>query len=180
MTARLPFAIASLVIAGLLSGCVSLEPRPELPVEAAVPIGSGAVLDAMIAEAESRHPGQSGFRLVREGPEAFAIRARTAALAERSLDVQTYIWHDDLTGRYLAMQLLEAADRGVKVRLLVDDMDARDKDYGFAALDAHPNIQVRMFNPFESRSGPRQIRTGSDGQLQPHQPSHAQQDLDRR
>jgi len=146
--------MTSLVIAGLLSGCVSLEPRPELPVETAVPIGSGTVLDGLIAEVESRHPGKSGFRLVREGPEAFAIRARTAALAGRSLDVQTYIWHDDLTGRYLATRLLEAADRGVKVRLLVDDMDARDKDYGFAALDAHPNIQVRMFNPFESRSGP--------------------------
>jgi putative cardiolipin synthase len=107
----------------------------------------------MIGEAESRHPGQSGFRLVREGPEAFAIRAATAAAAGRSLDVQTYIWHNDLTGSYLGIQLLKAADRGVKVRLLVDDMDAREKNYGFAALDAHPNIQVRMFNPFESREG---------------------------
>ena len=158
MVTRLPFVIASLCIAGLLTGCASLEPRPELPVEAAVPTASGTVLDGLIAEAEARHPGESGFRLVREGPEAFAIRARTAALAGRSLDVQTYIWHDDLTGRYLATRLLEAADRGVKVRLLVDDMDARDKNYGFAALDAHPNIEVRMFNPFESRSGRAEVR----------------------
>ena len=74
-------------------------------------------------------------------------------VAGRSLDVQTYIWNDDLTGRYLAYALLSAADRGVKVRLLVDDMDARGKNYGFAALDAHPNIEVRMFNPLPSRSG---------------------------
>jgi len=151
---RLSFVLAGLVITGLLAGCVSLEPRPELPLESAVPAGSGTALDELIADAESRRRGESGFRLVREGPEAFAIRSRTAALAERSLDVQTYIWHDDLTGRYLALRLLDAADRGVKVRLLVDDMDARAKDYGFAALDAHPNIQVRMFNPFKSRSGP--------------------------
>jgi putative cardiolipin synthase len=90
---------------------------------------------------------------VREGPEAFAIRSRTALAAGRSLDVQTYIWHDDGTGAFLALRLLEAADRGVKVRLLVDDMDARSKNYGFAALDAHPNIEVRMFNPLKSRSG---------------------------
>ena len=145
------------LLAGLtaiaLSGCVSLEPRPELPVEAAVPVGTGTVLDGLIAEAEASRPGQSGFRLVRDGPEAFAIRSRTALAAGRSLDVQTYIWHDDPTGRYLAMRLLEAADRGVKVRLLVDDMDARSKSYVFAALDAHPNIAVRMFNPFETRSG---------------------------
>ncbi len=137
----------------LLAGCASLEPRPELPIQSAVPVGEGTKLDAAIAPAEARHPGQSGFRLVREGPEAFAIRSRTALAAGRSLDVQTYIWHNDGTGSYLGYRVLEAADRGVKVRLLVDDMDARKKNYGFAALDAHPNIEVRMFNPFESRAG---------------------------
>jgi putative cardiolipin synthase len=136
-----------------LTACAGLEPRPELPVETAVPLGTGTALDGPIADAEARHPGESGFRLVREGPEAFAIRSRTALAAGRSLDVQTYIWHNDGTGSYLAVRLLEAADRGVQVRLLVDDWDARDKNYGFAALDAHPNIAVRMFNPFESRSG---------------------------
>jgi putative cardiolipin synthase len=136
----------------LLAGCASLEPRPELPIQAALPAGEGTKLDAAIGPAEARHPGQSAFRLVREGPEAFAIRSRTAFLAGRSLDVQTYIWHDDGTGSYLGYRVLEAADRGVKVRLLVDDMDARSKNYGFAALDAHPNIDVRMFNPFATRT----------------------------
>jgi len=137
----------------VLTGCASLEPRPPLPIETAVPVGSGSVLDGLIAGAEAAHPGQSGFRLVREGPEAFAIRSRTALVAERSLDVQTYIWHADDTGRFLGGRLLEAADRGVKVRLLIDDMDARSKNYVFASLHAHPNIEVRMFNPFDSRSG---------------------------
>jgi len=110
-------------------------------------------LDEAIAPVEAAHPGQSGFRLVIEGTEAFALRAHSARLAAHSLDVQTYIWHDDTTGLYLARQLLEAADRGVRVRLLVDDMDARAKNAGFAALAAHPHIQVRLFNPFATRSG---------------------------
>jgi putative cardiolipin synthase len=137
----------------LLAACAELPQRPELPVQVAVPVGSGTKLDSMIAPAEASHPGQAGFRLVGTGPEAFAIRARSAQVAGRSLDVQTYIWNDDLTGMSLAYALLSAADRGVKVRLLVDDMDARSKNYGFAALDAHPNIEVRMFNPLPSRSG---------------------------
>jgi len=147
--ARLPPVLCVL----LLGGCSSLAPRPDLPLQSAVPIAAGTALDSVIANAEAAHPGQSGFRLVREGPEAFAIRAHTARTAGRSLDVQTYIWHDDLTGSFLAFSALEAADRGVKVRLLVDDMDARGKNYQFAALDAHPNIEVRMFNPFGSRTG---------------------------
>ncbi|MCJ7451654.1 MAG: phospholipase D-like domain-containing protein, partial [Steroidobacteraceae bacterium] len=137
----------------LLAACAELPERPELPPQAAVPVGSGTKLDSLIAPAEASHPGQAGFRLVGTGTEAFAIRARTAFVAGRSLDVQTYIWNRDVTGLYVANVLIGAADRGVKVRLLVDDMDARSKNYGFAALDAHPNIEVRMFNPLPSRSG---------------------------
>ena len=140
-----------------LAACASLEPRPELPADAAVtlPDAGGAVtaLDDLLAGAERSHPEQSGFRLLPDGHEAFAIRAQSANLAGRSLDVQTYIWHDDLTGVYLAQRLLQAADRGVKVRLLVDDIDARGKNFSFAALDAHPHIDVRLFNPFSSRDG---------------------------
>jgi len=151
MKYRVRFLVGAAVLA--LAGCANLQPRPELPAQSAVPVGTGTPLDGVIAPAEARHPDDSGFRLVNEGPEAFAIRSRTALSAGRSLDVQTYIWHDDATGGFLAYRLLQAADRGVKVRLLVDDMDARGSNYAFAALDAHPNIEVRMFNPFESRSG---------------------------
>jgi cardiolipin synthase C len=113
----------------------------------------GTELDRLIAAGEERRPGESGFRLVSDGPEGFAIRAQSARLAGRSIDVQTYIWNGDTTGLALASILLVAADRGVKVRLLVDDMDARAKNDGLSALDAHPNIEVRMFNPLPSRSG---------------------------
>jgi putative cardiolipin synthase len=137
----------------LAAGCAQLPPRPAMPLESAVPVGAGTELDRMIGPAEDQHPGQSGFRLVSQGPEAFALRAHSARIAGRSVDVQTYIWHGDQTGRAIAQVLLKAADRGVRVRLLLDDMDARAKNDGLAALDAHPNVEVRMFNPLPSRSG---------------------------
>jgi putative cardiolipin synthase len=145
-------AVALLALAGL-GACARLEPRPQLPVETAVAVGADSALDRVIAEVEALHPQQSAFRLVTDGAEAFVARAQSARHAGRSLDVQTYIWHADLTGLFLAQQLLDAADRGVKVRLLLDDLDARAKNAGLAALTAHPNIDVRMFNPFASRKG---------------------------
>jgi cardiolipin synthase C len=148
-----PSALLALLPLLLLAGCVNLAPRDELPAAHVVPFGAPTPLDQTIGDAEKRHEGQSGFRLVPEGPEAFAIRARAAQLAGRSLDVQTYIWHADMTGGYLAHLVIEAADRGVRVRLLVDDMNARGDNFAFAALDAHENIEVRMFNPFVTREG---------------------------
>ncbi len=119
----------------------------------AIAPADGGALDELVAAAEDRHPGESAFRLVTAGTEAFAVRMQSARLAARSLDVQTYIWHADLTGIYLALQLLESADRGVRVRLLLDDLDARALNDGYAALAAHPRIDVRMFNPWLTRSG---------------------------
>jgi putative cardiolipin synthase len=145
--------IATSLVVLSIAACANLEPRPPLPAQSAVPVGATTALDEAVGAREELHPGASGFRLLREGEEAFAVRAHSAVLAGRSLDVQTYIWHSDLTGRFLAASLLQAADRGVKVRLLIDDMDARSRNYGFAALHAHPNIEVRMFNPFATRGG---------------------------
>ena len=144
------FAAAAVVA---LEGCAGLPPRPDLPAEQAIAPEPGGRLDAQISLAEALHPGQSGFRLVKEGAEAFLVRMQSARSASRSLDVQCYIWHADLTGFYLGQQLLESADRGVRVRLLLDDLDARAQNDGFAALAAHPNIEVRMFNPWVTRDG---------------------------
>ena len=145
----------SFVAAALLAlgGCAGLPPRPDLPAQAAIAPDAGGILDERISPAEVSHPGESGFRLVQEGTEAFLVRMQSARLASRSLDVQCYIWHADLTGVYLAQQLLESADRGVRVRLLLDDLDARAQNDGLAALAAHPNIEVRMFNPWVTRDG---------------------------
>lgn len=150
---RAAVRIGWLVIICSLAACAHLEPRPSLPDEFAVPAAQTSVLDQALADAEARRPGQSAFRLLIEGPEAFAIRALSARKAVRSVDVQIYIWHADVTGVFLAHELIAAADRGVRVRLLIDDLDARAKNAGFAALAAHPDIEVRLFNPFASRSG---------------------------
>jgi len=136
-----------------LTACAQLQPRPELPMELASQTASNAILDKAFERLEAGHPGESAFRLLVEGSEAFVARMQSARMAVRSIDVQTYIWHADLTGRFLAHQLLDSADRGVRVRLLLDDMDARAKSAHFAALAAHPAIEVRVFNPFASRKG---------------------------
>lgn len=85
--------------------------------------------------------------------DAFCVRAVGAAKAGRSLDLMYYIWDDDLTGRLLLSEIVEAADRGVRVRLLLDDINAQARDPAYMALDKHPHIEVRMFNPGRSRKG---------------------------
>ncbi|MET0986427.1 MAG: phospholipase D family protein, partial [Steroidobacteraceae bacterium] len=144
--------VASFLLA-LLTACAHLQPRPDLPAESALLPGEDAPLDRATVALEAAHSGESAFRLVSEGTEAFVSRMQSARQAMRSLDIQSYIWHADLTGTFFAHELLLAADRGVRVRLLLDDMDARGKNDAIAALAAHPRIDVRLFNPFASRRG---------------------------
>ncbi len=92
--------------------------------------------------------GRSGVRLIGNGEEALAARLALANAAEMTIDAQYYLLHNDLTGQIFAWSLLEAADRGVRVRLLLDDMDTASYDAATAALDSHPNIEIRLFNPF--------------------------------
>ena len=146
-------AAATFVCLVLLVACVQLPALPELAPEHALALAADAPLDVATATLESQHPGQSAFRLVVEGNEAFVSRMQSARMAARSLDVQSYIWHADATGRFLAHELLLAADRGVRIRVLLDDLDARQQNDAIMALAAHPNIHVRLFNPFASRRG---------------------------
>ena len=97
------------------------------------------------------HPGQSGVFALQEGLDAFAARVLLAGAAEHTLDVQYYIWHHDMSGTLLLEALHRAADRGVRVRLLLDDNNTAGLDPWIAALDAHANIEVRLFNPFKHR-----------------------------
>ncbi|RYH07175.1 phospholipase D family protein [Tropicimonas sp. IMCC6043] len=99
------------------------------------------------------HDGRSGIRLVTDGPEALALRLVLSEKAQRTIDAQYYLLHNDSAGHLFAWKLLQAADRGVRVRLLLDDMDAADYDAMTAALDRHPNIEVRLFNPFRRGLG---------------------------
>ncbi|MFK5922100.1 MAG: phospholipase D family protein [Verrucomicrobiota bacterium] len=96
--------------------------------------------------------GESGARLLTGGQDAFLARMKLTEHAQKSIDLQYYIWNQDLTGRLFSNQLIKAADRGVRVRLLVDDMVLIDRDTNAAILDQHPNIEVRIFNPFSRKS----------------------------
>ena len=158
----------------------SCRHAPALPDSAAIAPTHTTPLDQLTAPLEAEHPGQSAFRLVVEGTEAFVSRVQSARMAARSIDVQSYIWHMDLTGSYFVQELLLAADRGVRVRMLLDDMDARNENATFAALAAHPNIEVRIFNPFASRQGALRFIAEATDELRAHQSAHAQQELDRR
>jgi len=88
----------------------------------------------------------SGLALVANAAAAFAVRADSARSAGRTLDLQYYLWRGDVTGQLLAQEVLAAADRGVRVRLLLDDVYALGRERTLAALDAHPQIEVRLFN----------------------------------
>lgn len=144
-----------LLIGGLMmtAGCSlpSLDKRTHTvaltPAEAqSTPLGEA------VASRLARHPGQSGIDPLADARAAFAARIELANAAKRTLDVQYYIWRDDLTGTLLLEALHEAADRGVRVRLLLDDNGIPSSlDRTLAALDAHPNIEVRLFNPFVIR-----------------------------
>ncbi len=102
------------------------------------------------------HAPYSGIWALREARNAFAARALLAGAAERTIDAQYYIWRKDMSGTLLFDALLAAAGRGVRVRLLLDDNNTSGLDATLAALDAHPQIEVRLFNPFVIRR-PRAI-----------------------
>lgn len=97
----------------------------------------------------SGHPGQSGFYLLPSGMDAFLTRALMTDAAQHTLDLQYYIVENDTTTKLLFERLLRAADRGVRVRMLIDDNHAGG--LGLSKLSGHPNIQVRIFNPYRNR-----------------------------
>ena len=109
-------------------------------------------IGALFQKTADKHPGLSGFSLLREGATAFMARLAMADLAEKTLDGQYYIWDGDTSGLILADRLLRAADRGVRVRLLIDDNYMTGaRDFNIASFDAHPGIEIRFFNPVRNR-----------------------------
>lgn len=116
-------------------------------------VSSDGPLDQFVLNSLSGRAQASGLRLSSDNQHAFAIRALSARKAVRSLDLQYYYWKDDLVGTLMAGEVLAAADRGVRVRLLLDDINLRGKDSKYLSLDAHRNIEVRVFNPSWNRLG---------------------------
>ena len=95
---------------------------------------------------------RAGVSLMPDNLVAFAWRFLSASAATRTLDLQYYRWAEDVTGRLLANEVLRAADRGVRVRLLLDDLYIRESELALATLSQHSSIDIRLFNPFQLRS----------------------------
>ena len=149
--------LALLSLAGCAGQVVSAPPSHALVSQ------ESSLTRHVAALAAAQPPGYSGFRLLPASAEAFAARVRMIRAAETSLDVQYYIVHDGISTRTLIDELLAAADRGVRVRLLLDDTTSDGSDYQIATLAAHRNIFVRVFNPLHV--GRSNIVTRSLGRL---------------
>lgn len=137
----------------LVSACATMPPGANYPKIASTALANPEVTDVgRKVEAQAKaHPGLSGFRLFASGSDAFTLRAQMADRAQRTLDVQYFIFKDDDTGQLLMSAMLHAASRGVRVRVLMDDTEARGQDDRVTLLAASPNVEVRLYNPFYYR-----------------------------
>ncbi|HZB90714.1 MAG TPA: phospholipase D family protein [Stellaceae bacterium] len=143
--------IAALLLLAACAGVVA-PPGPPHPIESHALSDPQETRLGRVFEAEAaRHPGLSGFDLITSGRTAFAARYAFARFAQRTIDAQYYLWAGDTVGRTMLEALLQAADRGVRVRLLLDDYQLEGAGLELATLNAHPNFEVRLFNPFTPR-----------------------------
>jgi len=101
--------------------------------------------------ASERHHGESGYHIINGGMDGFVTRIQMIDAAEKTIDAQYFIFRGDETGLLIGEALERAADRGVRVRILVDDGDTVAGDQKILALGRHPHIEVRIFNPFDYR-----------------------------
>jgi len=148
---RIVGIVVSLILL-LVNGCASLPLDYEQVPSYAISDTQDTPLGRKVGPAVAAHPSSSGFYPLSSGMDAFVARYALIDQAQRSLDIQYYIWHSDTTGTLLVDGLLRAADRGVRIRILLDDLDTAGKDRSIALIDAHPNVEIRLYNPFVNRS----------------------------
>ena len=144
---------AGLCVLVLLSGCMlpALEGR-SVSVAPAPQSTRDTLLGQAVAGVLPERPDKSGIHPLADAHDAFAARMLLSRSAEATLDVQYYIWRQDVTGTLLLKALLDAADRGVRVRMLLDDHGTAAVDRELAALNTHPRVEIRLFNPFIVRT----------------------------
>jgi putative cardiolipin synthase len=141
----------------LFSACASLPEDLQQEYSQTWQQPEETFLGQTIAEAAPEDTSLSGVELLAEPEAAFTTRFALANLAEKSLDLQYYLWKGDLAGGLLLWAALEAADRGVHVRFLIDDIYHSGRDDVYALLDTHENFEVRIFNPMANRGAGRYI-----------------------
>jgi putative cardiolipin synthase len=145
----------------ILGGCASLPPGSDFSktVSSALAHPEETRLGRQFENTAREHNGNSGFRIIPVGADGFLTRMQMINAAERTLDLQYFIFRGDETGRQLTGAVLHAADRGVRVRVLVDDGDTLDGDEQIALLEAHTSVEIRIFNPFAYRGHISLFRT---------------------
>lgn len=170
--ARLAQRLLMLALVAGLAACSALPQRGDVPASHAITAESAASTALARLAASSRPLDEvqpSGFRLLPDGAFAFEARAALARRAEQTLDLQTYYLRHDDAGRSLLRELRDAAQRGVRVRLLVDDFFAAEIGDLLSGLACFPNAEVRLFNPMPLRSGAPLLRVLlSRGEFQNH------------
>lgn len=149
MTGRM--ATLCFAVVAVMTACATPRIDVPRPASEAWPHPEETALGRTVDERLRQSPGRSGFHLLVSGSEAFVARAALAESASRTLDLQYYLIQEDTTGQMLLYRVLQAAQRGVRVRLLIDDLYALGKEFDLATLSVQPNIQVRVFNPFAHR-----------------------------
>jgi putative cardiolipin synthase len=140
----------------LLTGCahhglITAEKQPSYAIDDPAATALGTVATRALQGSASE---DSALHLLPGGLEALAARVALVERAERSVDVQYYIWRADASGELLATALWRAAERGVRVRILLDDWGTRPTERELGMLAAHPNVEVRLFNPLPVRGAP--------------------------
>jgi putative cardiolipin synthase len=144
------FALTLSLVAA--AGCSTLQTNVVKEPSHALPPATDTPSAQYVESEQNKHQdNESGFRLLTLSTNALMSRVTLADHAEHSIDLQYYIFRNDATGRLIAQHLLKAADRGVRVRILLDDAFVTNDVPMFDALDAHQNIEVRLFNPFNTK-----------------------------
>ena len=145
-----------LILPAFIAGCQTLPTLDNRSESRYLEVAAAPRLEAALQPAEAGKadaaPDTSGVYLLGDAHDAFVARATLIESADHSLDAQYYIWHNDVSGNLLFNMLHRAADRGVRVRLLLDDNNTNGMDDILAALNNHPNIEIRLFNPFTTRN----------------------------
>jgi len=158
---RTSLSAALLVV--LLVGCASAPVKqPARPApESALPAQSGGALDTLESGIAAGHGAEvSGFHLLDRNEDGLRWRINLIDAAQHSIDLQYYLWYGDPAGRILTKHIVDAANRGVRVRMIVDDINTMfsdaanvlQRDNRAAILDTHPNIELRLFNPWKNRA----------------------------
>ncbi len=148
-------SLVSVYVYGRFAKRARGKPSQSLPAE-----GPHTPVDRAVLPLTEGQPGRTGILVLSDNHEAYAARALSARAAGRSLDMMYYLWRGDLTGGLLIADVLAAADRGVRVRLLLDDINTRGLDPEYLALTGHPGIEVRLFNPAKNRTA--SLRRGAE------------------